>query len=92
MDLQVVLVALVGLLGLGYLYQRSISNRAQALNENLETKQKVLEIEKKEASLDEKLKTEEELRTKTAEESNKEKEVELTPDDLADFFNKRTDK
>jgi len=90
MDIQVLLLALLGLLGLGYLYQRSLSNKASALNENLETKEKVMDVEKKETSLDEKLHTEEETRKKIEEDANKEKNNELSPDDLADFFNKRS--
>lgn len=64
-------------------------NSSKAREENLETKEKLLEIEKEIAKLDISIESEESKRSELKKETVEKTNEALSPEDIADFFNKR---
>lgn len=90
MSLTEVLLLITGLLGVGFVYERGKRRSAEALNDNLETKEKLLEKDKKISENDASIKLEEERQKqikKQIEEDRNESKTNL--DDIIDFFRKR---
>jgi len=72
-----------------FFMERSRRKSAEALNDNIETKEKVMEKEKKVMENNASLKSEEELRSKEKESLESKKNEDLSTSNLVDFFNKR---
>jgi len=79
-------VALVVLL----VHQHLKKNSAEALNDNLESKEKVLEKEKEIAKNEGLITAEEEKRKQIESDLEKKKNEEVSKDNLLDFFNNRS--
>lgn len=70
-------------------YERSRRKSAEALNDNAETKEKVMEKQGKVLENNAALNAEEELRNKEKESLEGKKNEDLSTSNLVDFFNKR---
>lgn len=70
-------------------YERSRRKSAEALNDNVETKEQVFEKEGKIMKNNASLNAEEELRNKEKESLENKKNEDLSTSNLVDFFNKR---
>lgn len=81
------LYALLG--GLVVVFFLKKDNASKAREENLEIKEKLLEIEKEAAKLDVSIESEENKRTELKKEMVEKTNEALSPEDIADFFNKR---
>lgn len=82
--LTVVIGGLIALLGYNVVKRRS----AEALNENLDTKNQINDISAEQAKNDGLLKSEEQKRQELEDQANKDKAAPTDPQALADFFNK----
>lgn len=71
------------------IYFKSKKDTAEALNQNIEVKEKLNEVSKEIAKNEGLSQAEEEKRKQLEDEANKEKEKGLTGEDLANFFNNR---
>lgn len=80
--------SVVGLLGFVFYYKTG-KDKAVALNQNLETKKEVLEIDKKIDKIENDVKSEEEKIEEVKKEVVDEKAKDVTVDNMLDFFNKR---
>jgi hypothetical protein len=76
------------LLGLVFFY-RSKANTAEALNENLKTKEDLLKVDKELDKNNNSLAAEEAKRKTLLEEGYKAQNEEVTSDDVVDYFNNR---
>lgn len=79
----------IGALILAFLFERSKAQTAEALNENVKTKEKLLKIDEEIAVNNAGLKEEEIKRGQLREDIKKEQDKEVTSDDVVDFFNSR---
>jgi len=88
MNLTSILITLVLLLGGGLWYEFRKRKSAEALNDNIETKEKIDEAQKdiikNEALIEASKQKQDEIQKKLDEEKNKD----VSKDDLLDFFNK----
>ena len=87
MDMISALIGIIGILVGGFLYQRSRANNAQALNENIKTKEELNELDKTIAKNDGLLQSEEEKRAELEKQAQDEKAKEVTQEDLLKFLN-----
>ena len=81
------LYALLG--GLVVLFFLKKDNSTEARTENLETKEKILEIEKEKIKTDAAIQSEEIKREELKKEITEKTNEVLSPEDLVDFFNNR---
>ena len=81
------LYAILGGLLVAFLLKKDTSSKAR--EENLETKEKILDIEKEVAKLDISIDSEESKRNELKKEMTEKTNEALSPEDIADFFNKR---
>lgn len=81
--------AAAALLILGGLYFMQKSRALEAEAENLETKEKLAELSKEIVKADASLEIEEEKRKTVREEMEKKTNEVLSPEEIADFFNRR---
>jgi len=92
MDFTTGLVVVVAGLATWLLYEKNKRKSAEALNDNAETKEKVLEIEK-EVIKNEALNEAEEEKRKTLKDSlEEEKKKDVSEENILDFFNRKSDK
>ena len=82
------LVTLVGILFAYVLYLNNKKNNAEALNSNLETKEKVQDVQKDIDKNEAKIEAEEQKRKEIQDKADEEKNKDVSKDELLDFFNK----
>lgn len=85
------IVGIVGLVG-WLLYERNKRKSAEALNDNIETKEKVLNIEKDIKKNEGLIEAEEAKRESLKETLDKAKNEEVSTDNILEFFNRKSDK
>lgn len=87
MSLIQALLAIIALLGGGFLYQRQKKQSAEALNDNIDTKEAILDKEKIVKENEARLEVEAERRRVLEEKTKKLDDVGIK--DLQDFFNRK---